>query len=357
MNPISGVLELIEAESLSLETTPAGPIAATRRPALPNRIAIIGNYLPRHGGIATFTTDLCDAIHADRKRQQLRARHGAWWDANKIGMSPPPIETSRGWLMIYHGVRGTPSRSYLINTFKRHEQLKLMANGVNREHGHYRRPVGGSRTVVSSEATGRWTRATVAGHACGFERSILGFTHGCSLARSAVSLSALSNLSSTIPTLAAQRAADAFAAKTGRGLTRPRKARSERILHRRQLQRREKRGSGVGPTKRGKGSKIMAIADGHGLPLAVHVASASPHETKLVEPTLDQRFLAETPERMIGDRAYDSDPLDQRIQRTLRRATHRASQICARRSRNARRSPPAPLPSSLENRAPVRLAS
>ena len=57
----------------------------------------------------------------------------------------------------------------------------------------------------------------------------------------------------------------------------------------------------------------MAISDGHGLPLAVHVASASPHETKLVEPTLQRRFLAETPERLIGDRAYDSDPLDQRI--------------------------------------------
>ncbi len=54
----------------------------------------------------------------------------------------------------------------------------------------------------------------------------------------------------------------------------------------------------------------MAISDGHGLPLAVHVASASPHETRLVEPTLERRFLAETPERLIGDRAYDSDPLD-----------------------------------------------
>jgi transposase len=114
--------------------------------------------------------------------------------------------------------------------------------------------------------------------------------------------------------VAAFRAAHPFTAETGRGLTRPGEARSERILHRRQLQFGEKRGSGVGPTKRGKGSKIMAIADGHGLPLSVHVASASPHETKLVEPTLDQRFLQEIPERMIGDRAYDSDPLDQRIQ-------------------------------------------
>jgi len=153
----------------------------------------------------------------------------------------------------------------------------------------------------------------VAGHACGFERCILGVTHRRSLARSSVTLSALSNLSSTIPILAAQRAADPLAAKTRRGLTRPRKARSERILHRCQLQFGEKRGFAVGPTRRGKGSKIMAISDGHGLPVAVHVASASPHETKLVEPTLQRRFLAETPERLIGDRAYDSDPLDARI--------------------------------------------
>jgi predicted GH43/DUF377 family glycosyl hydrolase len=38
----------------------------------------------------------------------LEARRGAWWDANKIGLSPPPIETAEGWLIIYHGVRVTP---------------------------------------------------------------------------------------------------------------------------------------------------------------------------------------------------------------------------------------------------------
>src|SRR5277367_843191 len=157
----------------------------------------------------------------------------------------------------------------------------------------------------------------MAGHACSFERCILGVTHRRSLARSPVSLSALSNLSSTIPILAAQRVADAIAAKTCRGLTRPRKARSQRILHRRQLQRREKRGSGVGPTKRGKGSKIVAIADRHGLPIAVHVASARPNEAILVEATLQQRFLREAPARLIGDKAYDSDPLDQRLRDTL----------------------------------------
>ncbi|MFI5176407.1 MAG: glycosidase [Terriglobia bacterium] len=37
----------------------------------------------------------------------LEARKGGWWDANKIGLSPPPIETPQGWLVIYHGVRQT----------------------------------------------------------------------------------------------------------------------------------------------------------------------------------------------------------------------------------------------------------
>jgi beta-1,2-mannobiose phosphorylase / 1,2-beta-oligomannan phosphorylase len=39
----------------------------------------------------------------------LEARQGAWWDANKIGLSGPMIETPEGWLMIYHGVRPTAS--------------------------------------------------------------------------------------------------------------------------------------------------------------------------------------------------------------------------------------------------------
>ena len=50
-----------------------------------------------------------DLHHWGRHRLMLEARRGAWWDANKIGLSPPPIETSRGWLVLYHGVRHTPS--------------------------------------------------------------------------------------------------------------------------------------------------------------------------------------------------------------------------------------------------------
>jgi predicted GH43/DUF377 family glycosyl hydrolase len=46
-----------------------------------------------------------------RPERVLSARRGAWWDASKIGLSTPLIETERGWLMLYHGVRVTASGS------------------------------------------------------------------------------------------------------------------------------------------------------------------------------------------------------------------------------------------------------
>jgi len=182
--PLAETVSLLDLQPLvsgdSVTRTPVPP-----RPALQNRIAIVGNYLPRRCGIATFTTDLCAALHAeygatellalpvndtaegynypDRVRFELseddpasyrraadflnfsnvdlvclqheygifggpagahvlemlrRLRmpfvttlHTALRHANKIGISPPPIETSRGWLVIYHGVRRTPSSS------------------------------------------------------------------------------------------------------------------------------------------------------------------------------------------------------------------------------------------------------
>jgi hypothetical protein len=70
----------------------------------------------------------------------------------------------------------------------------------------------------------------------------------------------------------------------------------------------------VGKTKWGKGSKIMEFSDGTSVPLALHAEkSASPHEVTLVEATLASAFLKEKPERLIGDKAYDSDPLDESL--------------------------------------------
>jgi transposase len=57
----------------------------------------------------------------------------------------------------------------------------------------------------------------------------------------------------------------------------------------------------------------MAIADASGVPVACDIQSASPHEIKLVEATIKSRFVRKAPQRMIGDKAYDSDPLDERL--------------------------------------------
>ena len=70
----------------------------------------------------------------------------------------------------------------------------------------------------------------------------------------------------------------------------------------------------MGTIKRGKGTKLMALADASGLPLGVHATSASPHEVTLVEATLAASCADEEPERLIGDRAYDSDPLDEALE-------------------------------------------
>ncbi len=69
-------------------------------------------------------------------------------------------------------------------------------------------------------------------------------------------------------------------------------------------------GPGVGCTKSGKGVKIMGIVDRSGLPLSVSVHAANHHETRLVQLSLDFYLLEEKPANLIGDKAYDSDPLD-----------------------------------------------
>ena len=69
-------------------------------------------------------------------------------------------------------------------------------------------------------------------------------------------------------------------------------------------------GDQVGKTKRGKGVKIMAIVDRHGLPLSVSTHAANHHELKLVQLSFDFYMIEAKPENLIGDKAYDSDDLD-----------------------------------------------
>ena len=69
-------------------------------------------------------------------------------------------------------------------------------------------------------------------------------------------------------------------------------------------------GDEIGPTKRGKGVKIMAIVDRHGLPLSVSTHAANHHEVTLVQLSFDFYMIEAKPENLIGDKAYDSDELD-----------------------------------------------
>ena len=72
-------------------------------------------------------------------------------------------------------------------------------------------------------------------------------------------------------------------------------------------------GDGIGKTKAGKGVKIMVLVDARGLPVAIDTCSASPHESQLVQRLFDFMLTAENPERIIGDKAYDSDKLDEQL--------------------------------------------
>lgn len=69
-----------------------------------------------HRPVTAERADIWISFSPDLKnwgRPQLvvKARRGGWWDANKIGLSPPPIETPEGWLILYHGVRKHASGS------------------------------------------------------------------------------------------------------------------------------------------------------------------------------------------------------------------------------------------------------
>jgi transposase len=69
----------------------------------------------------------------------------------------------------------------------------------------------------------------------------------------------------------------------------------------------------IGKTKIGKGSKLMALVDEEGFPISLAVMSATPHESRLVEDTLTMKATLENPTYVVGDKAYDSDPLDEKL--------------------------------------------
>ena len=184
----------------------------------------------------------------------------------------------------------------------------------------------GNHPACRSRTTRR-TRSTVERSTQSTQRNTVGVAHRCTLERLATTIRSVPNRASALPELGGLRSLREGV--VGAGATPPRQRRfgSERMLCGRDICSGQKRGRLVGKTKRGKGTKIMGIADRHGLPLALRTESASPAEVKLVSQTLDERIVDEAPERLIGDKAYDSDGLDKELREqygTEMIAPHRA---------------------------------
>lgn len=71
------------------------------------RWAMIHRPSPLRGGAHMWISFSPDLRHWGDHELLLEAREGAWWDAGKIGLGPPPLETPEGWLLMYHGVHAT----------------------------------------------------------------------------------------------------------------------------------------------------------------------------------------------------------------------------------------------------------
>lgn len=169
----------------------------------------------------------------------------------------------------------------------------------------------GRTTTAAAGSTWRTLERT----ATRAQRRVMDSPHRRSVARFAVAVRSVPNLPSAIPAVATLGSAGRHSVGLGRRSVGAGPVGSGRSLYRRLLHGGEKGGDGVGRTLVGKGSKLMAIADCHGLPIALWVTSATPHEQKLVEATVQHRFVAEKPKRLIADRGYDSDALDDLLAR------------------------------------------
>ncbi len=71
--PSTGILEFVKKHPMVSHEVPAAPVRPHSGAGLPSRIAVVGNYLPRQCGIATFTTDLCEAISTEYGSARLFA--------------------------------------------------------------------------------------------------------------------------------------------------------------------------------------------------------------------------------------------------------------------------------------------
>ena len=100
-----------EFERLGTVMPPEDKDAALLPRRIDGRWAMIHRPMPGSGRANIWISFSPDLVHWGEHTVVLRAKRGPWWDAKKIGLSPPLIETEDGWLMMYHGVKATANGS------------------------------------------------------------------------------------------------------------------------------------------------------------------------------------------------------------------------------------------------------
>jgi len=181
-------------------------------------------------------------------------------------------------------------------------------------YGPYKRTMATDCRIHSEAQSPAWkVRATATRSKRCAQWYSLDITDRRPMGRPATTVSAEKHLPSTFPAMDRIGGLCQDTDGTGPGLERAWRHRPERRFYRWDICSGKKRGDGVGKTKRGKGTKIMGLTDAFGLPIAIDTTSASPHEVTLVDDTLDACFLENVPEKVVGDKAYDSDKLDKKL--------------------------------------------
>jgi hypothetical protein len=181
-----------------------------------------------------------------------------------------------------------------------------------------RRPMGENPSLASKAAAPPAGRQTTGQRPQSARRNSVDFAQWRSLAGFARRVSRTGNVLAAASRLGTAGSLAHHLARIPGGTEPTRATRLERIVPGRQFCSGEKRGSKVGKTKRGKGTKRMVVVDGQGVPLGKQLYSASPNEVRLAEETLASVRVSrphrggrprQKVRRVIADRAFDSDPL------------------------------------------------
>jgi len=99
--------DFVEVRRLGPAMPPEDKDAALFPERIGGRWAMIHRPSPLRGGAHMWISYSPDLRHWGDHSLLLEARDGAWWDAGKIGLGPPPLRTDDGWLICYHGVHST----------------------------------------------------------------------------------------------------------------------------------------------------------------------------------------------------------------------------------------------------------